>query len=127
MFVGTHPTFIGGIKTTTVFGWRVALVTLQRAVMVLMLALVVVALGSLVLLITDPALPPLPLVFKAVSAFGTAGFSVNSTPRLSPAGLVVVTTLMFLGRVGFLPRLLAFAHRHTARVRHPEKASLMVG
>lgn len=40
------------------------------------------------------------LVFEAHSAFGTVGLSMGKTAELSPAGRLVITGLMFVGRVG---------------------------
>jgi trk system potassium uptake protein len=66
-------------------------------------------LGSAVflLLVTETALDPaedrgrfVRLVFEAHSAFGTVGLSMGATPELSVAGRLIVTALMFLGRVG---------------------------
>lgn len=147
MFVGTDPNSTGGgIKTTTAFvllaftwalvrgrgsadafGRRISVPTLLRAVAVLTLGLLAASLGSLALLLTDPGLPPLKLVFEAVSAFGTAGMSANITPQLSPAGQLVLIVLMFLGRVGLLTLLLAFGERRPALIRAPEEKSIIVG
>ena len=40
------------------------------------------------------------LVFEAHSAFGTVGLSTGITPRVTPAGRLVLVFLMFAGRVG---------------------------
>lgn len=147
MFVGTSPNSTGGgIKTTTaavllahtlavvrgradaeLFRRRVATATLLRAVAVVTLALLAVSLGTFALVLTDGRLPTLHLAFEAVSAFATAGLSVNTTPQLSAGGMVVVTVLMFLGRVGLLTLLVALGRRAVSPVRRPEEDSLLVG
>ncbi|MCK7486960.1 MAG: hypothetical protein MZU97_16740 [Bacillus subtilis] len=38
--------------------------------------------------------------FETVSAFGTVGLSLGITPHLMPASKVVITILMFIGRLG---------------------------
>ena len=40
------------------------------------------------------------VVFEAHSAFGTVGLSMGLTPQLTTVGKLVVTFLMYLGRVG---------------------------
>ncbi len=40
--------------------------------------------------------------FEVVSAFGTVGLSMNTTPTLSPNGRLLAVALMFIGRVGIL-------------------------
>jgi trk system potassium uptake protein TrkH len=55
------------------------------------------------------------LVFEAHSAFGTVGLSMNRTPDLTPAGRVIITVLMFVGRVGPLGLAAAMATRGVGR------------
>jgi trk system potassium uptake protein len=52
---------------------------------------------------------PLRLGFEAVSALGTVGVSTGITPQLSPAGKLVVTLAMYLGRIGPLTLAMALA------------------
>ena len=40
------------------------------------------------------------LLFETVSAFGTVGLSLGATPHLLPASKIVLTILMFIGRLG---------------------------
>jgi len=40
------------------------------------------------------------LVFEAASAMGTVGLSTGATPLLSSLGKLIVTLLMFIGRLG---------------------------
>lgn len=49
----------------------------------------------------------LPLLFETTSAFATAGFSLDLTPRLTDTSKGVLCLVMFLGRVG--PVTLAYA------------------
>jgi trk system potassium uptake protein TrkH len=60
------------------------------------------------------------LVFEAHSAFGTVGLSMGKTAELSPAGRIVITVLMFIGRVGplSLAAAMAFAGERRARFRY---------
>lgn len=57
------------------------------------------------------------LVFEAHSAFGTVGLSMNRTGELTPAGRVIITLLMFAGRVGPLALAAAMATRGVGRAR----------
>lgn len=55
---------------------------------------------------------PLPfkaLLFEVVSAFGTVGLSTGITAQLHNAGKLLITCLMFLGRLGPLTVVLAFS------------------
>jgi Trk-type K+ transport system membrane component len=66
----------------------------------------VVFLILFILTITENA-PLNVLLFEVVSAFGTVGMSLGLTPELSTPGKVIISLLMFIGRVG--PLTLAFA------------------
>jgi len=56
------------------------------------------------------------LVFEAHSAFGTVGLSMGKTADLSPMGRLVITGLMFVGRVGPLSLAAAMAVAGERRV-----------
>ena len=65
--------------------------------------------------------------FEAVSAFGTVGLSTGATRQLAQAGKLIITALMFIGRLGPLTlalSLLGGARR--AAYAYPEER-LMVG
>lgn len=148
MFVGGNPgSTAGGIKTTTaavlvaatraglrrrqdpeLAGRRIGSATLTRALTVVTLGVVSVVTGTFALMLTEGDQDrPIALAFEAVSAFTTAGLSVNLTPQLSSGGKLVLVVLMFLGRVGFLSLLLAFRPTKPALVRLPEERDLTVG
>lgn len=127
MFIGGSPgSMAGGIKTVTlailfltaraallrretvqIFDRRIDPRSIALAVMILLLASTVVALGIGALMLTElgeissesPA-GWLGLAFEAVSAFGTVGLSTGVTGLLTAGGKLVVIALMFTGRVG---------------------------
>ncbi|MEH7180608.1 TrkH family potassium uptake protein [Neobacillus vireti] len=66
------------------------------------------------------------ILFETISAFGTVGLSANFSPELSPFGRVLITIMMFIGRLG--PLTMAFALLHTrkeAKVRYAEEKILI--
>ena len=67
--------------------------------------LVVPAVGLFILLVAEDR-PLMPVAFEAFSAMGTVGLSLGITADLSPVGRVVITLLMFIGRLG--PLTLAY-------------------
>ena len=154
MFVGAGPgSMAGGIKLTTaasllslvrhrlrggreprLFGRGVGESTLERAVVLTIFATLLIFVGVLVIeaLHDRPTVVPghrgfLPVLFEAVSAFGTVGLSMNLTPLLEPGAKLVIMVLMFVGRLG--PLWLMDFYQHLPPpppVRHaPEE--LMVG
>lgn len=67
------------------------------------------------------------VLYECVSAMGTVGLSMNLTPKLSAASLVIVTLLMYAGRVGILTLALALAKkRKPPEIRYPVD-TLLIG
>jgi len=126
MFIGASPgSTAGGIKTTTVATlWAAVLASLRsrphvevhkrtiptetvyKALTLLCVSLTVVVVFTLALLSLE-RLPFLDILFETVSAFGTVGLSTGVTPELSNIGRVLITILMFIGRLG--PLTIAYA------------------
>lgn len=145
MFIGASPGGTGGgIKTTTfavlLAGVRSELsgrparllnrlipesVT-RRAISVAFLSSTVVAASVVALLLLEPH-PPLELAFEAVSAFSTTGLSTGVTPELSTPGKLLITLLMFVGRIGPLTFALALAQRASLRSIQLPEERVMIG
>jgi trk system potassium uptake protein len=141
MFIGTAPTSTGGgIKVTTLalvvlvvvaqvrgqdritLFWRtLPRPLIARALSILALASLLVLLSTLALMISD-GLALLPALFEVTSAFGTVGLSLDVTPNLSTFGKILVSVVMFLGRVGPITFVVAIAARQrTPQYRYPEE------
>jgi trk system potassium uptake protein TrkH len=147
MFIGGgSASTAGGIKVTTFFLlayviWaevkgeqdvvigrrRMAESTQRLAISVALLAVGVVATGTVALIATagqpvdfDRAL------FEVTSAFATVGLSMGLTPTLPPAAQVVLVILMFVGRVGLVTVAAALALTTRPRLyRYPEERPLV--
>ncbi len=142
MFIGGSPgSMAGGIKTTAVAvlsaiaidrmrGRRdvslheraVPSSVIERTVSLVLLAAAIVAAAVFALMYTEThgmsvaeaRAAFLPLLFEAVSAFGTVGLSMDVTPTLSTAGKLVIIGLMLVGRVGPLSFVAAISLRGRA-------------
>jgi trk system potassium uptake protein TrkH len=147
MFIGACPGGTGGgIKTTTVavlwamiragFNRRdeaelyrrtIPIETVQRAVMVLCSSLLLVC-GAAALLAVFEQKDFLDVLFETVSAFGTVGLSTGLTPDLSTSGRVLLTLVMFIGRIGPLTVGFSFMLRKIsqAKYRYAEER-IMIG
>jgi trk system potassium uptake protein len=128
MIIGGSPgSTAGGLKTTTVaiiavlalarlrgrekaaaFHRTIPDGTIERAVGLVVFGVAIMAAAMLILQVTELGGLPHPqtgglfldLAFEAASAFNTVGLSTGVTPELSPAGRVLISLLMFVGRVG---------------------------
>lgn len=129
MFIGGSPaSTAGGIKTTTfgvlvvsfynmfkgkrdfeIFERRITPDTTLKASAILVISLMLVLIVSIILSITEEATgyDYLDILYETVSAFATVGLSRGLTPFLSNAGKIILSILMFIGRVG--PMTVAYA------------------
>ena len=130
MFIGASPGSTGGgVKTTSLAlflaalysrlkGYRVTSVfkrtipdeTVNKTFTLFLLAALWIALMTFFVLLSEVSGPTaaqthgilLDYLFEVVSAFGTVGLSLGVTPKLTAVGKLLVTMLMFVGRVGLL-------------------------
>ncbi len=145
MFIGASPGSTGGgLKTTTigvliittyslitgkedaeVFERRLAHSTVYKALAVTIVSLLIIIVITLILSITEE-FDFIDVFFETVSAYGTVGLSTGITNNLSPVGKVLITLMMFTGRVGPLTLAIAIGERKkNNKVRYPEEKILI--
>lgn len=150
MFVGGTPgSTAGGIKTTT-FGVlmlqsiaqlrgkkdvefsrrRFSASNINRALLLIFLASIVMVVATLILTQTEKIPKGFGLeyiLFEVLSAFGTVGLSLGLTPHLTVIGKLVIMLLMFIGRVGIFTSLYSLSKRQTTvnKIRYPEENVLI--
>lgn len=124
MFIGASPNSTGGgIKTTTVFVMfrsitsfltGKSLITHKRkiedqnknkAFVLVTLAFSVTIFVFLIVSLIESNNPNhemgfIEVLFETISAFGTVGLSLGLTPYLMPSSKVILSILMFIGRIG---------------------------
>ena len=136
MFIGgASGSTAGGIKVNTlgvvwayvksVFNNRDEVVMLKHSIpkelinqafLVMLMGGAVVFSGALCLTIFEHQKRFVEVVFECFSAFGTVGLSTGITPELTPPGKLIITLLMFIGRLGPLTIIAALAQK---RGRYP--------
>jgi trk system potassium uptake protein TrkH len=134
MFIGASPGSTGGgIKTTTisvlgltiislvkgrkdisVYKRRIPASNFREAAGLVFFSITIIFLIVLVLMMTQPHSFD-KILFEAFSAFGTVGLSMGITPYLTSLGKILITLLMYIGRIGPLTMIYAFAvsKKHT--------------
>lgn len=66
------------------------------------------------------------ILYETTSAFGTVGLSLGLTQKLSVIGRIVLSFVMYSGRVGPLTLALALAKKaNSAPIRYPEDKILV--
>lgn len=99
-------TLIRGKDEVEVMGRSLPKELVFRAFSITLYSTFIVFFTIFILTISEKA-PLNVLMFEVISAFATVGMSLGLTPELSPIGKIVISILMFIGRVG--PLTLAFA------------------
>jgi len=121
MLVATIWSTIRGKEHAGAFGREFANQQIHRALALVMLALTLIFIVVFVLTITDKGFGFLKLLFETVSAFGTVGLSTGITPDLSVAGRLIITAVMFIGRLGPLILVLSLTQRQQpSEYRYPQ-------
>ncbi len=149
MYIGGSPgSTAGGIKTTTL-GIMVASIvatlkgrgkaemfhhsipeeTVHRVASIILLSAAAVVVGIFLLLITETA-PFQKVAFDAISAFGTVGLSQGLTGPDCAAtvwGRLILTCLMFVGRLGPITLVLSVAELKERAVYEYPEGRVLVG
>jgi trk system potassium uptake protein TrkH len=115
-----------GRRAVTAFGRELPTFEVTRALSVALLALALIFVATLILTVTEP-FSLTALMFEATSAFGTVGLSTGITPDLSVAGKLLITVLMYIGRIGPLTLALALAQRSRAEPYKYPEAHVKIG
>ncbi|MGI2327982.1 TrkH family potassium uptake protein [Planococcus sp. YIM B11945] len=110
--------FLQTRKEPDIFGRSIRSEVIIRSLAVTTISMLVVLLFMFLLMIFEP-LPFLPLAFEVVSAFGTVGLSMGITADLSNIGEVLISMLMFIGRIGPLTLFLILLKPKKENYRFP--------
>ncbi len=147
MFIGASPNSVGGgIRTTTflviilsihafalgrehiiVFGRRLKQETIYKSFITLTVAAMLVSGYIFVLAVIEP-FSTSAIAFEVTSAFGTTGLSLGITGDLHHISKILLSVLMFVGRMGVLALLLMFRPEQKTKgsVSYPE-TDIIVG
>lgn len=112
---------IRGRGAVVLFNREVSADSVRRAMATIFASISAILITYLILLSTEPGISAKGLLFEIVSAASTVGLSCGVTPQLSVVGKVVISVLMFCGRVGFIVLGMSLVrHRGEARFRYPK-------
>ena len=145
MFIGASPGSTGGgLKTTTFFA--VCLIirsqfsgkkhqafhrklpkdVTAKALLLLLFALMVVIVATFFLCIFEPNTDFLDLLVEVVSSAATVGFSTGITASLSIPSKIVLTLVMYVGRLGPLTAATIWSIREESALSYSEE-SITIG
>lgn len=139
MFIGASPGSTGGgIKTGTFFAllqgiksaatnhsekaFRYALPpdSFRKAAVITLLAVTVVLTGSFCMVVMEPQLDFIDILFEVTSAFGTVGLSTGITTGLCDGSKLLSILIMYIGRLGPLTVASLWHFTNGERISYPE-------
>ena len=114
VLVATVVSISRGRDETVINKRRVDKSVVYRAMTIVAMAFLVIAITSGVIMVTTPPeVSAIDAVYEAVSAFGTVGLTTGLTPDLSIVAKILVMLTMFIGRVGPISLVLALTMKHS--------------
>lgn len=150
MVIGGSPgSTAGGLKTTT-FGLiilyivsvvkntdeinfahrRISREVVNKALAVIFISMFWIITMTFFLTVAESSHSFESILFESLSAFGTVGLSMGITPTLTLAGKIIITIMMFFGRLGPLTIVIALskkaANSKRDLIRYPE-GKIIVG
>jgi len=154
MFIGASPGSCGGGIKTSTFGILIAFLVakfqnrqdvniyhrrvpeeiISRTISIIIFSIIVILFFTLILLKSELGELShqhsrglfLEILFEVNSAFGTVGLSTGITSTLSSLGKVILSIVMFIGRLGPLTVALAIGARQAYKYKYP-KENFLVG
>lgn len=112
---------IRGHSDSEAFGRRVSASAQRQAITVLVLGSSLIVLGTLFIL-RGTDFPTDQVIFEVISAFGTVGLSTGITADLPESSQLMLTLLMYIGRVGTITLAASLAlGEHRMPYRYPEE------
>lgn len=102
--------------------------TILRAFTITTIGLAMVMTGAMVINALD-GFDYIKSLYECISAFGTVGLTLGITPHLSPASCVLVSLLMYFGRVGIFTvtySIMSRMNKAEGKIKYPE-CKLMIG
>ena len=148
MFIGASPGSTGGGIKTTTFGLivlgvitiiknkeyieyngrKISWTNFNRAISIVFISVCYIVTILFLLILLEPDVNVINLLFELVSAFGTAGVTRNLTPYLGNISKILLIVTMFIGRVGPLTIVSALSLKKIKSGKHkyPEE-NILIG
>lgn len=109
-----------GTERVEVFGRELSPDSIRRSNATVVMSLGVLFISIFMLSMWEPEMSIMTLTFECVSALSTVGSSLNATPLLKDESKLLVSLLMFVGRVGLITLMLGIVkQKKNLKYRYP--------
>lgn len=111
---------VRGRERLEVFGRELSYDSIRRSNAAVVVSLVLLFIFVFTLSMLEPEMSVMTLLFECVSALSTVGSSLNATPLLCDESKLLISLLMFIGRVGFITLMLGIVKpKKNTKYRYP--------
>lgn len=112
---------IRGKTSVTLFNRELSAESVRRASATIFGSLITIIIFFLILVAMEPEISPKGLLFETISAYCTVGSSLNITPLLADNSKIIVSVLMFIGRVSLITILMSvIQQKGNTKYRYPK-------
>lgn len=106
---------VRGKNKSEVFGRELRQESINTANATIFISVMTLVIAIFILSILEPNIPILHLAFEAISAIGTVGLSLDTTPLVCDGSKIILILLMFIGRIGIITLMLGMIKIHKAK------------
>jgi trk system potassium uptake protein len=118
---------IRGRRHVEVAGREIRRTEIDRGLAIAFTGIVLIFTSAVILAALQPQHGFLSVLFETTSAFGTVGLSMGITPELNDASLLLITAMMYAGRLGPLTLVLALVERQQVERRRMAEERVRIG
>lgn len=112
---------VRGRSSVVLFNREISAESVRRTIAVILGSIITILTSFCLLVVMEPALSPRALLFEVISAYNTVGSSLGVTSMLGADSKIIVSLVMFVGRVGFITILMSFVPQSgTPKYRLPQ-------
>ena len=113
---------VRGERSVRMFNREITDSSVRRAYATIFGSVITIICCFIALMILEPAIDPFALFFETISALSTVGSSLGITAELSDASKILVSVMMFIGRVGLITVAMSlFKRKQNTNYRLPEE------
>lgn len=129
VLLGSTWNMVRGRGDLIVFQRRIASEHVLKAGTIVTLYTLLVAAAFFLLLVSNSHLEFSHLLFETLSAAATVGLSMGATTEVNDTGLLILTLLMYLGRIGPITFAAAFSltAKASSEIEYPREPEILLG
>lgn len=118
---------LNGTKEVTAFGKSISEENVRRAISVTLINLSFVIAASFIIAMVQPTLKYFDILFECFSAVGTVGMSTGITSSLAAVPKLIITLLMFIGRLSSLTFVFSIRFENNLTTVKKPVGNILVG